>query len=418
VNGGRRLATTVRRLVTVVTATVALVALTGCQAEEGAGPEPAGPSGDSPAPAGDVAAGDLPTDVRAVPEPLPGGEPGDLLALAPRTTPEVPAGALGWDVLYLSEAVDGRPVAVSGVVYAPEGPAPGEGRPVVSWGHGTVGLADDCAPSRSGVVVPGLPELLDAGYVVAATDYEGLGTPGPHPYLVGGSAGRSVLDAARAAGRIDGAGAGSRVVVAGHSQGGHAALFAGRLASEHAPELDLLGVVGSAPAAELSTLLRSAVPITPAFGLVASAIYAYGAVYDDLDLAEVLTPPALERIDVVEQRCLQGVTEAFSDRAPSAWLVANPVDLEPWERRIEENEPGSAPISAPVLVVQGATDFVVPAASTRTAVERLCAGGNVVDYREYPGTNHAEILAEAGTDVLAWVAERVAGVEARSTCGA
>lgn len=398
-----------------MTALVALVALAGCRAGEGAAP--VAPPGDDHERDVDVAAGELPTDVRAVPAPLPDGDPGALVALADRSTPEVSAGARAWDVLYVSEGVDGRPVPVSGVVYAPDGAAPEEGRPVVSWAHGTVGLADDCAPSRAGVSVPALAQLLEAGYVVAATDYEGLGTPGPHPYLVGASAGRSVLDAARAARRIEGAGAGTRVVVAGHSQGGHAALFAGRLASEHAPELELLGVVGSAPAAELSTLLRSAVPITPAFGLVASAIHAYAAVYDDLDLAEVLTPAALDRIDVVEQRCLEGVTDAFADRAPSAWLVANPVDLERWERRIEENEPGSAAVGAPVLLVQGADDFIVPASSTQTAVERLCAGGNTVDHREYAGAGHGDLLARAGPDVLAWVAERVAGAEALSTCG-
>ena len=405
-----------RRALAALVALVAL-ALAACQADDDDGGGFVAPPGSGSEPELEAAVGDLPTDVRSVPDPLPGGAPGDLVALAERSTPEVPAGARAWDVLHLSEGVDGRPTAVSGVVYAPGGTAR-EGRPVVSWGHGTVGLADDCAPSRAGVLVPGLAELLDAGYVVAATDYEGLGTPGPHPYLVGVSAGRSLLDAARAAGRIEDAGAGDRVVVAGHSQGGHAALFAGQLASGYAPELDLLGVVGSAPAAELSTLLRSAVPITPAFGLVASAVYAYGSVYDDLDLAEALTPAALDRIDVVEQRCLQGVTEAFSDQAPSAWLVANPVDLEAWERRIEENEPGSAAMSAPVLVVQGTNDFIVLASSTQTAIERMCAGGNTVDYREYPRTGHADILVQSGPDVLAWVAERVAGGDARSTCGA
>ncbi|MBA2437812.1 MAG: alpha/beta fold hydrolase [Acidimicrobiia bacterium] len=364
----------------------------------------------------EVGVGALPTDVRTVPEPLPEGEPGDLIALAPRTGPDVPAGAQGWDLLYRSEGVDGQAVAVSGRVYAPGGPSPAEGRPVVSWAHGTVGVADACAPSRTGDQVPGLAELLGAGYVVAATDYEGLGTPGTHPYLVGDSEGRSVLDAARAARRIDGAGAGNRVVAAGHSQGGHAVLFAGMLADDYAPELELLGVVASAPAAELTTLLRSAVPISLAFGLVASAIYAYDQTYDELVLEDVLTPAAIERIGVVEEVCLQGVTDAFSDQLTSAWLVDNPLDVEPWAARVAENEPGSAEISAPVLVVQGTVDFVVFASSTDTAVERLCDGGNTVDYRRYPGAGHGEVLAEAGSEILAWIAERVAGDDAVSAC--
>jgi acetyl esterase/lipase len=366
----------------------------------------------------EVEVGELPTDVRTVPDPLPEGEPGDLIALAPRTGPDVPAEGQAWDVLYRSEGVDGQAVAVSGRVYAPGGPAPEEGRPVVSWAHGTVGVADSCAPSRTGDEVPALAELLDAGYVVAATDYEGLGTPGTHPYLVGDSAGRSVVDAARAATRIGEAGAGDRVIAAGQSQGGQAVLFAGALVEDYAPELDLLGVVASAPAAELTTLLRSAVPISLAFGLVASAIYAYDQTYDELVIEDVLTPAAIERIGVVEEVCLQGVTDAFSEERTSAWLVDNPLDVEPWAARVAENEPGSAEISAPVLVVQGTVDFVVFASSTDTAVERLCDGGNTVDYRRYPGAGHGEVLAEAGSEILAWVAERVAGDDAASTCGA
>ena len=90
-----------------------------------------------------------------------------------------------------------------------------------------------------------------AGYVVAATDYEGLGTPGVHPYLVGESEGRGVLDAARAAKALAATDAGDQVLVFGHSQGGQAALFAGELAASYAPELTVLGVAAAAPAADV-----------------------------------------------------------------------------------------------------------------------------------------------------------------------
>jgi acetyl esterase/lipase len=405
-----------RALRALSTAVAVVVLAGGCTGTEPAGGPALPPPFEPEAP--EVEVGELPTDVRTVPDPLPAGSAGDLIALAPRTGPDVPAGEQAWDVLYQSQGIDGQAVAVSGRVYAPAGPAPDEGRPVVSWAHGTVGVADGCAPSRTAAEVPALAQLLDAGYVVAATDYEGLGTPGTHPYLVGDSEGRSVLDAARAAARIDAAGAGERVVVGGHSQGGHAVLFAGALVQDYAPELDLLGVVASAPAAELTTLLRSAVPISLAFGLVASAIYAYAQTYDELVLGEVLTPAAIERIDVVDQECLQGVTDAFSDQRTSAWLVDNPLDVEPWAARVAQNEPGSAEIPAPVLVVQGTVDFVVFPSSTDTAIERLCEGGNTVDYRRYPGAGHGDILAEGGPEILAWVADRVAGDDAASTCGA
>jgi alpha-beta hydrolase superfamily lysophospholipase len=395
---------------------VVMVVLVSCtQADPGDGP---GPRVDSdPPPTSEAGVGDLPTDVRTVPDPLPPGRPGDLVALAPRTTPEVPAGARAWDLLYRSEAVDGAPVAVSGVVYAPGGPAPEDGRPVVSWAHGTVGVADACAPSRAGVAVPDLARLLDAGYVVAATDYEGLGTPGPHPYLVGESEGRSVLDAARAAERIDGAGAGNQVGARGHSQGGQAALFAGILAPETAPDLELLGVIASAPAAELATLLRSASSISLGFGLLGSGIYAYANTYDELVLADVITPAVIDRIGIFEELCLAQLTNTFGSEDPTALLVADPLDIPAWAARVRQNEPGSARIVAPILVVQGTNDFIVVPSSTDTAVQRLCEGGDRVDYRRYPNARHNDVLAAAGPEILAWIADRVAGRNPASSCG-
>jgi dipeptidyl aminopeptidase/acylaminoacyl peptidase len=132
-------------------------------------------------------------------------------------------------VHYRSRSVDGSATTISGTLAIPRGKVPRSGWPVVTWAHGTVGMADRCAPSRAGT--PNrydsrlLERWLKAGYAVVRTDYEGLGTPGEHPYLIGVSEGRSVLDMVRAARRLDPS-VGNRVVIAGHSQGGPAALWA------------------------------------------------------------------------------------------------------------------------------------------------------------------------------------------------
>ena len=110
-------------------------------------------------------------------------------------------------LLYRSTAIDGKRVAVSGDVAVPKGKAPKGGWPVITWAHGTVGIADACAPSKIGTQAnydsPLLNRWLKAGYAVVRTDYEGLGTPGPHPYLIGVSEGRSTLDMVRAARKLD-----------------------------------------------------------------------------------------------------------------------------------------------------------------------------------------------------------------------
>ena len=157
------------------------------------------------------------------PQPLAKAKPGTII----RSTPiaDAPTGSRAWKILYHSRTVGGKDIAVSGVVVAPTGTAPRGGRVVVWWAHGATGLADMCAPSKQPDIasgssgagiedprapIPMLQALLDTGYVVAATDYEGLGTPGLHPFLVGESEGRSVLDAARAAPRSEGGGSETR----------------------------------------------------------------------------------------------------------------------------------------------------------------------------------------------------------------
>jgi len=127
--------------------------------------------------AGPAAAGPK-RDFYSVPDPLASKPPGTIIR-----SERIPAphGATAWRVLYHSESVGGRDIAVSGVIVAPNATAPKGGRPVVTWAHGTTGLADSCAPSKAANVASKLPyvdAMIRAGYVVAATDYEGLGTPG------------------------------------------------------------------------------------------------------------------------------------------------------------------------------------------------------------------------------------------------
>src|SRR5262249_31783380 len=151
------------------------------------------------------------------------------------STPAALPGARNILILYRSIGVRGEPVAVSGIVSVPKGRPPKGGWPIVTWAHGTTGIADKCAPSRdngSGAlqrvnshVEPVMEGWLKAGYAIARTDYEGLGTQGAHPYLIGTSEGHSVLDIVRAARALDRR-ISNKVIIAGHSQGGHAALWA------------------------------------------------------------------------------------------------------------------------------------------------------------------------------------------------
>ncbi len=193
------------------------------------------------------------------PAALLAGQPGSIVWSRPSAPQVTPAGAASaTTVIYRSRAIDGSPSVVSGDVLLPKGTPPAGGWPVVAWGHVTTGAGDGCAPTnatvgeaeferktRSAVVAQ---RLLQRGIAVARTDYEGIGTPGPHPYLVGRSLARSMVDMVRAARALSPT-VGRSYLAAGHSEGGVAALWTGYLGPQIAPELRLRGVAAVAPGA-------------------------------------------------------------------------------------------------------------------------------------------------------------------------
>jgi alpha-beta hydrolase superfamily lysophospholipase len=351
----------------------------------------------------------------AVPDPLPPGPPGALIRATPIAGVPVLPDARAWAVLYHSRDFDGRDVAVSGVVVVPPGAAPPDGRPVVVWGHGSVGLADRCAPSHGGIMGafgPWLGGLLQQDLVVAATDYQGLGTPGPARSLIGLSAGRAVLDVARAARGLDAAGAGGRVVLAGHSEGGHAVLWAVELARAYAPELQVLGVAATAPGAELATTLelsrfRPAAITSGAMLIVVAWSDAYRVPLD------VLTPAGRRAVDRVRTRCLE---ELARDPATPTVRPGDLLTTPPWPALLARNSPGHAAAPAPLLIAQGTDDETAVPAATRALVQRLCRVGDTVELRTYQHAGHFDIPKVAGSDVAAWIGDRLAGRPARSTC--
>jgi acetyl esterase/lipase len=349
----------------------------------------------------------------AVPDPVPAGDHGDLLAVQEVDPGDLPAARL-LRVLYRSESIAGDPIAVSGVIAVPEGDAPAGGRPVLTWAHGTTGIADACAPSLDAAgAVDLLTPFLDRGFVVVATDYEGLGTPGRHPYVAGESEGRGTLDIVRAARQLD-VGASDTVVIWGHSQGGHAALFANQLAAGWTPELRVVGTVAGAPPSQLP-LISAALQGGPFqyYILMTGAGWAeaYGA-----DLSLVATPRALELLPAVDTECSAGLADTFNDIPPSELLKADPATVEPWATLLEENDPGHVVGESPVLIIHGGNDEQIPVVSSELLVQNMCDIGQVVERRVYEGQSHAGVIAPSYDDMLAWIQDRLDGAPAPDDC--
>jgi acetyl esterase/lipase len=350
------------------------------------------------------------------------GEPGSIIRH--ERMQGSPPGATAYRVLYRSRGLGGQPIAVSGVVVIPHQVFAGTGRPIVAWAHPTSGVVPRCAPSLADFLyqqIQGLRAMLDRGYIVTATDYPGLGTPGPHPYLVGVSEGRAVLDSIRAARWIAGADAGRRIALWGHSQGGQAVLYAARLARTYAPELDIAGVAAAAPATDLGVLMRDDIATAGGKNLLAMTLWSWSRVFG-ASLEGIVDPRAIPVVDNLANVCLESPLDILprrrlgEDLQRRFLLVDDLTRLHPWRELMAQNTVGTLPRRFPVFLAQGTADDTVPPAVTQTYKRRLCATGSAVRLVLVEGVDHTFIAHDSASAAVAWMGERFAGLPPPNDC--
>ena len=363
---------------------------------------PAATSTTSAAPAASAYDGD---DFYAVPDPLPSGPHGTLIRYEPLED-QAFDDATAYRIMYLSESVQGEPIAVTGLASVPTTDAPADGRPTVTIAHGTTGIADECAPSVDGTngELSLVANAASDEYLIAATDYEGLGTPGRHPYLVGESEGRSTIDAALAAGELPDADPGTKLGIAGYSQGGHGALWASQVAAEWAPDLEVVGTFSGAPASEIGVILNAA-PQVKGFGLM--VIAGIHAAYPDADLSEILTPEGIELLDAVDEGCIGQVFAAANGAGDVDLFVPGSGQSEEWAELGAEQDAGTEKTNdAPTLLIHSNTDETVPTFFIDQVEQRMCANGQVVDRVDLPSGGHGTAAIPAYEQAMVWMADR------------
>jgi pimeloyl-ACP methyl ester carboxylesterase len=317
-------------------------------------------------------------------------------------------------VMYMSETVTNHPVVVTGVIAVPNGTPPAGGFPVVTWGHGTNGMADVCAPSLApDSAVPEANALLDQGWVVTASDYQGEGTPGLMPYLAGISAARNTIDIVRAARQLPAAHASNRYVVWGHSEGGQTAMFALNIGATYAPTLKLQGVVAGAPPSQFSLIYRF-LKTSPYRYYLLMAAGGLNAAYGNkaAPLNQVLTPLGLKHVADLDKGC-SGYLVQQLDNIPTTDLVkADPFTVPAWRTLLMANDPQNftKPAAAPLLMIQGGNDEQIPVVSTQILATHLCNIGQDLERWIYPGQSHAGVIGPSTNDMVHWIADRFAGV--------
>jgi acetyl esterase/lipase len=352
------------------------------------------------------------------------GKPGSIIRVWPLEGGGPGMGGMGdaFRILYRSTDPSGRPIPVSGAIYIPSGPAPAGGRNVIAWAHPTSGVMPPCAPSLMpdvGGMMWNLPNMISQGYVVVATDYPGLGTEGIHPYLIGESEARSVLDSVRAARELPNTGASNRFAVWGHSQGGHAALFTGEVAARYAPELKLVGVAAAAPATYLVELFDA--DESTSQDLVAMTVLSWTRL-EKVPVTSIVEPQAMAAFEATARDCIESVSEFEKierDESPlknGPFLKVDPAKVDPWKGIMERNSPGQARAGAPVFIAQGTADTTVRPEITKRFGEALCAQGVRVSFVPLPGVTHTFAARDSANAALEWMTERFRGAPAPSSC--
>lgn len=349
------------------------------------------------------------------------GEPGTLLCDLPFSSPQISGN--GTRIFYVSEDEKGRREAVSAAVIVPDGKPPVGGWPIIAWAHGTVGIAKGCAPSQRPNLffeeyADAVNAFAQAGYLVVASDYEGLGASGFHKYLQLATESRNVVDAVAAA-RALVPEAGENWVTVGHSQGGHAALGVGELSPDRMDAKHYLGTVAFAPAANLDQAPEILASYAPSDGydllmFVASAIE---RIYPDFRPSDLLAPELVEYLPKAQSACDDELIEDLM-RFPQLEhaLAEHWADNSAIADFLATNEPVQLRNAAPILLLQGSNDQLVPAVSSQIVRERACALGSTIGYREYSGESHDSVLVAGMTDALQWIAERFAGRDASADC--
>jgi len=372
-------------------------------------------------------------------------------------------GVRAWRIAYISSDISGRKTIATGLVVAPMGPAPAGGRPVMSWAHGTTGAAQNCGPSQvidpavplneyflvggnswTDYGIPSVEEFIKEGYVLVATDYQGLGGGGRHQYSVSATNGMDTLNAARAAVSMKETGANKKTLIYGWSQGGGAVIALAGM-SEYikqtgtvADNLDMIGFVAMAPQ-DLSILAPAGkldqaaadqffqdfqkLFLDNVFNFTHATMYYWGtqAAFSNLKLSDIFTDEGVKVAnEIYGNKCMHASSDTFNFNYGASYatlLKQTPANTLAWVQAVQK---GGVPVAKPVAPVQiyfGTKDTAVPPMMHQMYQDQICKLGGNVGRMQLPGEqSHFTTPGSSKPFYLAWVKDRVAGKPLANAC--
>ena len=372
-------------------------------------------------------------------------------------------GAQAWRIAYISSDVAGRKTIATGTIIAPSGQSPKEGRPILAWAHGTTGSAQNCGPSQiinptaalneyflmdgnswTDYGIPNGQEFINQGYVVVATDYQGLGGGGKHQYAVAQTNGRDVINSARAASSMKEVGAGKKTILYGWSQGGGAVIAAASLPDYQtatgtvADNLQYLGFVGLAPddiaamLPKISTDEASAkklmkeftqanVPNVFLFAHYVMGLWGAQAAFPELKLTDMLTEEGAKVADKLSSnKCVHVLSDslnyAYGDNYKSL-IKPEPTNSKAWLKAFVDGSVKPVKPVAPVIIYWGTKDTAVPPIMHELYQKQMCAVGGNIGRIQLPGQQtHFTTPGVSAPMYLEWVKDRIAGKPLTNAC--
>ena len=362
------------------------------------------------------------------PDPLPPGKPGDIIRSRSVMAPLFPE-ANARQIMYRSSDAQKRPVAVTGALLVPKLPFAGV-RPLVVVAPGTRGLGDHCAPSKQMNPLTyshavdyenaTYSRLLANGVAVVVPDYQGQGTPGLPPYLVGQPNGYAVLDALRAATRLAGAGVSGAAPmgIMGYSQGGQSSGWAGELQPSYATELGLRGVVAGGTPSDMNDLLNhvNGNP-TAGAGFAIAAISGLGTAYPQLALDTYLTPSGHEAIERARNACYAEDFLAFGTIRIGDITRPDVLTVSDYRDKLDASLLGTKRPEVPAYVFHGNTDTVVPYHLGVQLSYSWCSLGAKVVFETLAGAEHVAGSQALALGATTWMLDRLKGLPAPNGCG-
>lgn len=382
----------------------------------------------------------------APPASTPGG-PGTLISCRSVTLPEVPGNIAlsAWKVQLVSTDTTGQRVPSTGLVVVPKAAWRGPGsRPVVAFSPGTLGLGPQCAFSKqlAGAYQDeyegdNIAALLKAGFAVAASDGQGHVGGDVHPYVAGLAAGHAVLDTARTAFQVPGAGLSptTKVALWGYSEGGQASLWAAQLAASYAPELKVVGAAAGGVPGDLK-LVAQQLDGSPFAGFLADAAVGLTTAYPALPFTKLLNQNGRNAVAKAKSLCLYGTLANFAGAKISSYTTAgytlpqlyqlagsNGVTwgqvLDSLKLGVGIGRAGSGAkyqLNFPTFQYRGVAEEIIATSAEDQTRARYCQAGITTQWNQlYPG-DHLLTDGQAVNDVVSWFRDRFIGLPTFGNC--